>query len=161
MTIHASSSTPTGTYAPVLQGKGVLMGKAAATRAAPFTLAVQQPQGLPFAIGGDAPSLLYPGTSAVSIPVMISNPNNVAIYVTALNVSVQPTGATGCSAGWFQITQSNIAGTQTVAVPANSSVTLPAQGATAPSIQMTPSLNNQDACQNATLSLGYTGSAHS
>jgi hypothetical protein len=137
------------------------MGKAAATRAAPFTLTVQQPQGVPFTITGSVSSLLYPGTSAESIPVTLSNPGSVTIYVTGLNVSVQSTGATGCSASWFQITQSNISGTQTVAVPATSSVTLPSQGATAPSIQMTTSPNNQDACQNATLSLAYTGSAHS
>ena len=112
--------------------------------AAHFEFDVTQQTGQPFTISGNAPSLLYPGAAAASIPVRLTNPNSVPIFVTSLAASVQSTGVTGCSASWFQFTQSSIpaAGVQ---VPANGSITLPAQGATAPSIRMLDSGSNQNA----------------
>jgi hypothetical protein len=113
---------------------------------------------MPFTISGNAPSLLYPGAAALAIPVKLTNPNSVPIFVTSLTVSfVAPSG---CSSAWFQIAQSTIS-TTGVQVPANGSVTLPAPGATAPTIQMVDSHTLQDACKGANLTLSYTGSAHS
>jgi hypothetical protein len=115
-----------------------------------------------FTIGGNAPSPFYPGAPAVSIPVKLTNSNGVPIHVTSLTASLV-TGSlpTGCESAWFQITQSNIAATQTVEVPAGGSVTLPAQGASAPAVQMIDSHTIQDACKGANLTFSYSGSAHS
>jgi hypothetical protein len=65
----------------------------------------------------------------------------------------------GCTSSPFVLTQASIpaAGVQ---VPANGQVTLPAQGATAPTLRMQDS-GNQDACKNLTFHLDYSGSAHS
>ena len=48
-----------------------------------------------------------------------------------------------------------------VTVGVDGSVTLPAQGGTAPTLQMVETGSAQDACKGANLTLGYTGSAHS
>ena len=66
----------------------------------------------------------------------------------------------GCSASGYVVNQASIP-TAGVAVPPNGSVSLPAQGATLPSIEMIDTGSNQDACQNAQLQLSYAGSAHS
>ena len=107
--------------------------------------------------GGD---LLYPGGPTHSIPVTFHNPNGIAITVTAFTVAVDAaTLPAGCSASWFPVVQSNIAASAGVSVPANGSVTLPAQGVAAPTVRMIDS-GNQDACRNATFTLNYTnGSA--
>jgi large repetitive protein len=125
-----------------------------------YSWTIQQTGGLPFAISGNAPGSLYPGAPAHSVPLTLTNPNSVTIYVTALAVSMQSTGASGCNASWFQITQASIPSAG-IAVPANGAVTLPVQGATAPALRMLDSGSNQDACQGAALTLTYTGSAHS
>ena len=52
----------------------------------------------------------------------------------------------GCSAAGYQITQASIPAAG-VSVPANGSVTLPAQGATTAAIQMIDTETDQDPCQ--------------
>ncbi len=117
--------------------------------------------GLPFTITGNATGALYPGASAEPIALTLSNPNGVQIYVTSVTVTlVSSSLPAGCSASGYVVDQASIP-TAGVAVPANGSVSLPAQGATAPSIQMIDTGTNQDACQNAQLQLSYAGSAHS
>lgn len=128
----------------------------------PTTGPGQQLPGVAFSITGSAPASLYPGAPAAAIPVTLENPNSAAITVTNVTATLNASGVpAGCQAGWFAIGQSNISASQPVTVPANGSVTLPAQGASAPTIQLTDSHTNQDACQNAHLTLTYTGSAHS
>jgi len=125
-----------------------------------FDFDVRQQTAQPFTITGNAPKLLYPGAGGVAIAVRLSNPNSAPISVTSLTVVVQATTATTCSASWFSIIQPTISGAG-VQVPANGSVTLPAPGATAPSIMMIDSHTNQNACVGAKLTLSYTGNAHS
>jgi hypothetical protein len=56
------------------------------------------------------------------------------------------------------VTQSNtIAGSVSIVVPAHGSVTLPAQGATAPRVTMRDLAVNQDACKNAVFTFSYSG----
>lgn len=118
--------------------------------------------GAPFTVTGDAPGLLYPGAAAQSIPVTLHNPNSTPIVVTSLAATLAPSGLpTGCDSAWFQIAQSNVANTTPVQIPANGSVTLPAQGASTPSIRMIDSHSNQDACKTAHLTISYSGNAHS
>jgi hypothetical protein len=114
-----------------------------------------------FSINGNAVGLLYPGTAARPLSVTLSNPNSTPIYVTAVGGSVSGTGLpAGCGTNSFQVTPATIpsAGVQ---IPANGSVTLPTQGATVPTIQMVDTHTDQTACQHATLTIAYTGSAHS
>jgi large repetitive protein len=123
-----------------------------------YSWTINASSGMPFTITGNVPSPLYPGSAPQTIPLRITNPNSVPIYVTALTATVQATGATGCTAGWFQIVAAGIppAG---IPVAANSSITVPA--ANDPTLQMVESHTNQDACRSATLTLSYSGSAHS
>lgn len=104
-------------------------------------------------------AMLYPGLAALAIPVRLGNPNTVTIYVTGVTTRLRSTGAPGCSASWFRVSQASIP-RGGIAVPAHRSVTLPAQGAVAPMIRLIESGKNQDACQNARLTLAYSGDAH-
>jgi hypothetical protein len=112
--------------------------------------------------GSTAPAdLLYPGGTAATIPLGIRNLRAVAIQVTQLAVEIDGERLpAGCRASWFRITQSNVSSTRRLTVPALGSVTLPAQGVSAPAIRMLDS-GNQDACRRATIHLLYAGSARS
>jgi hypothetical protein len=120
-----------------------------------------------FTISGNLAGLLYPAGQARSVAITLTNPNNLPIYVTSLTVNISGGLPNGCLASWFQVTQSNVSSANAVMVPANSSVTLPHANSTnngtvsAPTIQMTDSGNQQDACKNATFNLSYSGSSHS
>ncbi len=117
--------------------------------------------GTPFTISGSAVGGLYPGGTSRTIPLTLANPNGVPIHVTGVTVTLAASSLpAGCTADGYQITQASIPSAGIV-VPADGSVTLPAQGATTAAIQMVDTHTNQDACQNAHLKLGYTGSAHS
>jgi hypothetical protein len=115
-----------------------------------------------FSISGNASALLYPGAPAQPIALTLSNPNSVAIYVTSLQVAVTASSSPGCSpATNLALTQSSASSSAPVRVPAGGSVTLPAQGVSAPTLRMLNLPVNQDACKNARFTLGYSGSAHS
>jgi hypothetical protein len=117
--------------------------------------------GLPFSISGDATGSLYPGAAARPIGLTLTNPNSVAIYVTGLKVALNTSSLpAGCPAGGYQITQATVPAGG-VMIAANGSVTLPAGGANAPTIRMVDTGTDQDPCQNAKLTLSYSGSAHS
>jgi hypothetical protein len=117
---------------------------------------------LPLHLSGEvatSSAMLYPGLAALAISVTLSNRNTVAIHVTEVTTRLQSTGAPGCSARWFRVSQARIP-LGGIAVPAHGSVTLPVQGATAPTIRLVESGTNQDACENARLALAYSGGAH-
>lgn len=103
---------------------------------------------------------LYPGAPPQAIRVTLNNPNGVAIFVTSLTVTV-PSSPVGCdSATNLSLVQSDVSEAAPVEVPAHGSLTLPAQGRSAPTIQLLNLPVNQDACQNAQLPLSLNGSAH-
>ena len=116
--------------------------------------------GVPFQITGSV-SALQIGVWQ-SIAVRVTNPNSVAIYVSALQVSAAadstPAGCT--TAQNLELESSNISSTNTLIVPANGSVVLPAQGVTAPRIRLRdlPTVN-QDVCKAKSFSLSYSGTA--
>jgi hypothetical protein len=121
-----------------------------------------QQAALPFAIEGNVPSSLQPGASPVAIPLRLSNPNHAPIVVTSLTVALQTSALpASCGAANFQLAQSNVSSANSIEVPANGSVTLPAGGASAPTIRMVETHTNQNSCEKATLWLSYAGSAHS
>ena len=78
------------------------------------------------------------------------NTKNLFIAAALVGISL---GASGTASA-----QSNTAGgSVSIVVPAFGSVTLPAQGATAPVVTMLDLPTNQDACKNATFALSYGG----
>jgi len=132
------------------------------SRWASYSWTVTRQTNREFSITGNANALLYPGAPARPIALTLSNSNSVAIYVTSLQVTVTASTSPGCSpATNLALTQSSASSAAPVRIPAGGSVTLPAQGATAPTIRLLNLPVNQDACKNARFSLGYSGSAHS
>jgi hypothetical protein len=115
---------------------------------------------MPFAIAGSVGPL--PIGVWKSIPVTITNPNSVTIYVNALTVAVAADSTpAGClSSANIELQQSNISTTATVAVMAGQTVTLPVQAAAAPQIRLTdlPAVN-QDVCKGKAFALSYSGTA--
>jgi hypothetical protein len=116
--------------------------------------------GIPFSVSGSV------GGLAIGIwrPVVvtISNPNSVDIRVSALTVAVAADSTpSGCrSDSNIAVQQSDISPALTVTVPANGKVTLPAQGARTPQIQLKNLPNvNQDVCKNKSFALSYSGTA--
>lgn len=133
-----------------------------ASKADQFAFHVTEEAATTFAISGVAPSLLYPGAAAAPIAVKLTNPSSLAISVTALTVTLSAGGLpAGCDAAWFAFAPSSLSPSHPVVVAAGGSVTLPAQGATAPTVRMLESGTNQNACRGANLTLRYSGSAHS
>lgn len=123
------------------------------------------PVGLSFGISGSGVGHPWPGGPAIRIPLTLSNPNSDPIYVTALTVTVT-NNPNGCSNAAnvliHQIDFSTAASSpNAIVVPANGSVTLPAQGVAAPTAQLLDTHANQNACANQTFTLSYSGSAHS
>jgi hypothetical protein len=122
---------------------------------------VAQTGGPAFKITGDVANLM-PGV-ATAIPLTLTNPNDVPIYVTVLTVSMAADSTpAGCSsANNVQLTQSNASSADPITVPARGSVTL-TSAPRAPKIML---LNlpgvNQDVCKNKSFALTYAGSARS
>lgn len=121
-----------------------------------------QAGGQGFTVRGGFVGLLAPGVSG-PLTVTISNPNGEAILVTSLTVTVQPgSSKPGCDGpANLQVTPSNASVANPLIVPANGSVTLPSGGVSAPQVLMKNLPTNQDACQSATFTFTYGGSAHS
>jgi hypothetical protein len=121
------------------------------------------PSGPSFSIalaeGGGAP--LYPGAAPQPIALVLGNPSSTPLYVTSLSVTAS-SGPLGCEpAANLGIVQSDLSSAAPLDLPAHGSVTLPAQGHSAPSIQLLDLPRDQDACQSARFGLSFTGSAHS
>lgn len=140
--------------------------KGKSSRPASYTWLVEgkvEPQvsGESFSISPGIIRLLYPGAGPVSIPLTLSNPNDTPIYVTSLTVAVTSSLAACSSSANIGITQSSVSSAAPVLIGANGSVALPAQGVTAPAIQLLDLPVDQDACMNATFPLSFAGSAHS
>jgi len=116
--------------------------------AAPFTIA-----------GAPLPgTLLYPGGPPVAVNVVFTNPNSSPITIQTVSVSVTGTSVPACAGTNFTVAQQL---TATPTVPATSTRSLQDLGVPQsawPKLQMTGS-GNQDACQSATVNLGFTGTA--
>lgn len=104
------------------------------------------------------PKDLYPGLTPTPIPVRVSNPNEVAIEVTAITVAIDGAPA-DCAAGNFALTPASASPENPLVVPADSSVELPAAGTEAPAIRMLDLPVEQDACRGAEIPLVFSGEA--
>ena len=94
------------------------------------------------------------------IPLTLGNPNRARIFVTRLRVAVtsSPPGCPGAQN--LRILQSNATRAHPIAIPARSSVRLPAQGRSAPKIQLVDRPVNQDGCKRGRFSLRFSGRAY-
>jgi hypothetical protein len=102
---------------------------------------------------------LYPGAPAQALPLTIANPNPVPIFITGLQVRATA-DPPGCgSAENLVLNGSSASGAAPIEVPANGTVSLPAPGASAPSIQLRDLPVSQDACQRAPFPLAFSGTA--
>ncbi len=102
---------------------------------------------------------LFPGAPAQALPLVITNPNPVPILVTSLQVraTADPAGCT--SADNLILSGASASSATPIKVPASGSVSLPAPGASAPSIQLRDLPVSQDACQRAQFPLTFSGTA--
>ncbi len=119
------------------------------------------PEGFSISAGENAIEPLYPGAAPRTIPLTLTNLGDVAIFVTSVIVTVSG-GPAGCASdGNISVVQSDLSGATPVEVQAHGSVTLPAQGRAAPTIQLVNLPVNQDACKNARFTLSFSGNSHS
>ncbi len=102
---------------------------------------------------------LYPGATPLALPLTISNPNPVPIFVTSLQVRTTADPAGCASAENIVLTGSSASDAAPIRVPAGGSVSLPAPGASAPAIQLRDLPVNQDACQRTQFPLAFSGTA--
>lgn len=125
----------------------------------PSTQPQEQPQPQKFSITAlEQPENLLPGFAPRPIPVRISNPNPVAIEVTALSVAIGDAPA-DCGAENFALQPASASPAEPIPVPAEGSVDLPTATITAPTIQMLNLPVEQDACQEAAIPLVFSGEA--
>jgi hypothetical protein len=115
---------------------------------------------MPFSIESQATDFedLYPGHPAQQLPVLISNPNPVAIEVTSLAVAIAGDPA-DCPPDNFALTPSSVSPAVPLVVPADGSVSLPSATASAPAIGMLDLPVNQDACRGVEVPLVFSGEA--
>jgi hypothetical protein len=158
-TVIGAATPPSSAPAEAATGSGTSVSPATVP-ASGSNVAAGTPER--FTITGRPEAPLFPGAPAEVVPLTISNPNPVPIFVTGLTVTAAE-GTPACpSAANLQISQSDASVATPVQVPANGSVTLPAQGVSDPQIQLLDlEAVNQDGCQGVTFALDYTGVAHS
>jgi hypothetical protein len=102
---------------------------------------------------------LYPGAPAQALPLTITNPNPVPIFVTTLQVRATA-DPPGCgSAENLVLNGSSASSAAPIEVPAGGSMSLPAPGTSPPSIQLRDLPVSQDACQRAQFPLTFFGTA--
>lgn len=114
----------------------------------------------PFTVAPRLPDVgpLYPGAAPSAIPVVITNPNAVAITITSLQVSARG-GAAGCApADNLALTAPALA-TGKLRIAAHGSVSLPSPTVAAPTIALRELPVPQDACKSANFDLAFSGSA--
>jgi hypothetical protein len=115
---------------------------------------------MPFAIeaAGELEDL-FPGFPPQPVPLLITNPNAVAIEVTSITVAITA-DPPGCPAENFDLSPAGVSPTAPLTVPANASVSLPTVNAAAPAITMLNLPVNQDACRGVRVPLAFSGEAH-
>lgn len=128
-------------------------------KAARFRWRVLEPKDFAIAPQLGGLGALYPGAPAQALPLVLSNPNPVPIFVTSLQARATSDPAGCASADNLIFHSSSASDAAPIKVPAGSSVSLPAPGASAPAIQLRDLPVNQDACQRAQFPLAFSGKA--
>jgi hypothetical protein len=156
-TVHIDTATNVvpGVYRFTVSGSALLASASASA------YLIVQPQQFPnFPISGNADRVLAPGVTAL-LNLSLTNPFSSPMSVTALGVSVTGTNQTGCATNNYAVTQ--YSGPYPLVVPANSTRTLQQLGVPSsqwPTVAMLDLPVNQNACQNATVNLAYTGTGN-
>jgi hypothetical protein len=100
-----------------------------------------------------------PGAEPVPLALRLSNSGDARRYVTGLAVAVTRGPARCRAAANLRIVQANASSRHPIRVPGGGSVILPAQGVSAPTIQLVNRPVNQDGCKGARFPLRFTVSA--
>jgi hypothetical protein len=114
-----------------------------------------------FTISPDLSGLgaLYPGAPPTEIPLTVTNPNPVPISITSLAISIDASPA-GCPSGEnLALAPASASKATPLKLPAHDAVRLPVGDVRPPSIQLRDLAVNQDACQNVSFPLRFSGSA--
>ncbi|HVW31832.1 MAG TPA: hypothetical protein VHL53_04775, partial [Acidimicrobiia bacterium] len=109
-----------------------------------------------FTVSGNPAGTVRPGASA-PIDLTIANPNGSDLTVTAVTIAVGPPSVPACGAGTLAVSRPF---SGPVVVPAHTTRSLSALGIPQsqwPALTMPQSPVNQDACQQATFPITYTG----
>jgi hypothetical protein len=111
--------------------------------------------------GGKA-LLPAPGAPPVPLAVRLSNSSAVPRYVTKLTVTVTRSLARCRAEANLRLVQSNVSSLHPIRVPGGGSIPLPAQGISAPTIQLVNRPVSQDGCKGARfpLRIAFTDRAH-
>jgi len=128
-------------------------------KAARFRWRVLEPKDFSIAPQLGGLRALYPGAPAQALPLVLSNPNPVPIFVTSLQVRATADPAGCASADNLVLSGSSASDAAPIKVPAGGSVSLPAAGASAPAIGLRDLPVSQDACQRAQFPLAFSGKA--
>jgi hypothetical protein len=113
-----------------------------------------------FSIAGDLTQKLYPGTS-VPLDLALTNPNDFELKVTDLTVAVEARTSSAACDGDENFAATQYGGPYPFALPPGTSTLshLVGDSSKLPRIEMRNLPSSQDACQNASITLRYTGSA--
>ena len=113
-----------------------------------------------FNAGGQGVSALYPGATPLSVNFTVTNPGNTPVPITSVTFSItniaggndSTPGLDGsCPASWFNLVQPT--SPASVTIDAGQTLTYDPSGG---SIQLANEPGNQDACEGATVTLGFT-----
>jgi hypothetical protein len=96
-----------------------------------------------------------PGAKPVRLRLRLSNSGGTPSYVTRLAVAVARSPARCRAAANLRIVQASASRRHPVRIPAGGAVTLPAQGVSAPTIQLVNRPVNQDGCKGARFPLRF------
>lgn len=155
LTVATDKSVKAGTSSLTITGTGSV-----GQRVAAVTFVVDQ--GKSFSVAGDLASPLSPGVT-VPLDLALTNPNNFAISVQSLGVSLQEhTGNAGCSGTQDFVVTGVAASAYPIVVPAGTTRTLSSLGvpaASRPAVTMLDRGSDQSACKGATIHLDYNGTA--
>jgi hypothetical protein len=119
--------------------------------------------GMDFSISGNALTAFVPGTTQ-SVDLSVTNPNpssdGLTVASSSLSLTVAPDAAhAGCQSSWFTLNQ----GSWSVTVQGGSTELLSDLGVAAgnlPTVTMTNTNTDQDACEGATLSLRWSATGN-
>ncbi len=160
--VTTTTAVAEGTYQLYLVASGVDANNARRYAYAEVQLVISR-GGKPFSISGNLADPLAPGLSK-PLNLTISNPNNSALAVTNLTVTVQSvtkrSGETRpCTTADYAIAQ--YSGPYPLSVAKNAGASLSGLGVAStnwPQVRMLDTASNQDGCKGAVLTLAYSGS---
>jgi hypothetical protein len=161
LTVRVPAGARPGTYRPRITARSGHTVRRRTLRlvvVAPSTVVGAPPQS--FSIAGDLAQKLYPGTSA-RLDLALTNPNDVDLQVTNLTVAVDARTSSPACDGTQNFAASQYSGPYPLTLPPGTSTLsrLVGDPSRLPRIAMRDLPTSQDACQNASITLHYAGSA--